>query len=166
MYVSHFLRSSEQIVLVRAHAIREAVTVHNRFIRSDVGGIEASDSATALLRSIMLARKETIVPRIRSGSAPVRPHYESTTVAGFVEALLVAADFTTVKTVRDRTEITEFHHCLPHLKGSDAGKSGTYTVAVSSWIRQPWVCVLITEKKSAGHQQTLVQATRYEPLLQ
>ena len=50
-----------------------------------------------------------------------------------MEALLVAADFATVKTVRDRTDITEFDHCLPHLKGSDAGKSGTYAVS-SYWV--------------------------------
>jgi len=27
----------------------------------------------------------------------------------------------TVKVIRDRMEITEFDHCIPHLKGSDAG---------------------------------------------
>jgi hypothetical protein len=118
MYVSHFLRSSEQIVIVRAQAIREAVTVYNRFIRSDVGGIEASDSATALFRSIVLTRKETTVPhsphdlrafvslngadtsgyafqwvkRQRSRPTSLRAH-DSRWIRICMEALLVAADF-------------------------------------------------------------------------
>ena len=65
--------------------------------------------------------------RQRSRPTSLRAH-DSRSIRGCMEALLVAADFTTVKTVRDRTDITEFDHCLPHLKGSDAGKSGTYTV--------------------------------------
>ena len=78
------------------------------------------------------AEGEIFNERQRSRPISLRAH-GSRWIHICMEALLVAADFTTVKTVRDRTDITKFDHCLPHLKGSDAGKSGTYPVS-SYWV--------------------------------